>query len=170
MNVLDLHDLMSFCTHVALSSSLRGTDTLFHPIGGPGNFIYTLATGPQETEVARLVSPMVSSPEADLCVSFWYHMFGSHIGALHIKQRKQTADGQAHILLWTVSGHQGNRWREGRVLVPRTNKPYQVSGSSPICPSASCLGIYQQRGALYIVGIKKKVTSKSLCALFKGGD
>uniref|UniRef100_A0AAQ5YKQ2 Neuropilin n=1 Tax=Amphiprion ocellaris TaxID=80972 RepID=A0AAQ5YKQ2_AMPOC len=79
------------------------------------------------TEVARLVSPVVSSPDSDLCVSFWYHMFGSHIGTLHIKQRKQTVDGPADILLWTVSGHQGNRWREGRVLVPRTNKPYQVS-------------------------------------------
>uniref|UniRef100_A0A665VDJ8 Neuropilin n=1 Tax=Echeneis naucrates TaxID=173247 RepID=A0A665VDJ8_ECHNA len=98
----------------------------FYPTGGSGNFIYTLATGPQETEVARLVSPVVSSPGSDLCVSFWYHMFGSHIGTLHIKQRKQTVDGPADILLWTVSGHQGNRWREGRVFVPRTNKPYQV--------------------------------------------
>uniref|UniRef100_A0A7N8XAJ9 Neuropilin n=1 Tax=Mastacembelus armatus TaxID=205130 RepID=A0A7N8XAJ9_9TELE len=90
------------------------------------NFIYTLATGSQETEVARLVSPVVSSPDLDLCVSFWYHMFGSHIGTLHIKQRKQTVDGPADVLLWTVSGHQGNRWREGRVFVPRTNKSYQV--------------------------------------------
>uniref|UniRef100_A0A3P8VW26 Neuropilin n=1 Tax=Cynoglossus semilaevis TaxID=244447 RepID=A0A3P8VW26_CYNSE len=83
---------------------------------GSGNFIYTLATGSQESEVARLISPVVSSPDSDLCVSFWYHMFGSHIGTLHIKQRKQTVDGPADILLWTVSGHQGNRWREGRVV------------------------------------------------------
>lgn len=94
--------------------------------GGSGNFIYTLATGLQDNEVARLVSPVVSSQDSDLCVSFWYHMYGSHIGTLHIKQRKQTEDGAADILLWTVSGHQGNRWREGRVLVPRTRKPYQV--------------------------------------------
>ncbi|XP_067342547.1 neuropilin-1a isoform X3 [Channa argus] len=94
--------------------------------GGSGNFIYTLATGSQETEMARLVSPVVSHPDSDLCVSFWYHMFGSHIGTLHIKQRKQTIDGPADVLLWMVSGHQGNRWREGRVLVPRANKPYQV--------------------------------------------
>uniref|UniRef100_A0A8C4DQK3 Neuropilin n=1 Tax=Dicentrarchus labrax TaxID=13489 RepID=A0A8C4DQK3_DICLA len=87
---------------------------------------WLISTGPQETEVARLISPVVSSPDSDLCVSFWYHMFGSHIGTLHIKQRKQTVDGPADILLWTVSGHQGNRWREGRVPVPRTNKPYQV--------------------------------------------
>uniref|UniRef100_A0A8C9ZTE3 Neuropilin n=1 Tax=Sander lucioperca TaxID=283035 RepID=A0A8C9ZTE3_SANLU len=100
--------------------------SFFYPTGGSGNFIYTLATSPQETEVARLVSPMVSSPDADLCVSFWYHMFGPHIGTLHIKQRKQTVDGPADILLWMISGHQGNRWREGRVLVPRNNKAYQV--------------------------------------------
>ncbi|KAG7266590.1 hypothetical protein CRUP_032115 [Coryphaenoides rupestris] len=78
-----------------------------------------------ETEVARLVSPTVSSPDDDLCVSFWYHMFGPHIGTLHMKQRKQTPDGPADILLWTVSGHQGNRWREGRVLIPHSNRPYQ---------------------------------------------
>lgn len=102
-------------------------NTRFCPTGGSGNFIYTLATDPQETKVARLLSPVVSSPDSDLCMSFWYHMFGSHIGTLHIKQRKQTVDGKADILLWTVSGHQGNRWREGRVLLPRTNKPYQVS-------------------------------------------
>uniref|UniRef100_A0A671YT90 Neuropilin n=1 Tax=Sparus aurata TaxID=8175 RepID=A0A671YT90_SPAAU len=119
----------SFCfdSHSICPSFPALPDTsYFYHSGGSGNFIYTLATGPQESEVARLVSPVVSSPDSDLCVSFWYHMFGSHIGTLHIKQRKQTVDGPADILLWTVSGHQGNRWREGRVLVPRTNKPYQV--------------------------------------------
>ncbi|KAG8009334.1 Neuropilin-1a, partial [Nibea albiflora] len=127
----------SFCSWTSEDTGSRwqiqssGTPTLntgpnMDHTGGSGNFIYTLATGPQETEVARLVSPMVKSPDSDLCVSFWYHMFGSHIGTLHIKQRKQTVEGPADILLWTVSGHQGNRWREGRVLVPRNNKPYQV--------------------------------------------
>ncbi|XP_023661755.1 neuropilin-1a isoform X1 [Paramormyrops kingsleyae] len=94
--------------------------------GGSGNFIYTLATSAQESEVARLVSPVVTARDTDLCISFWYHMFGSHIGTLHIKQRKESASGAADILLWTVSGHQGSRWREGRVLVPRSSQPYQV--------------------------------------------
>uniref|UniRef100_A0A4W4F2Y9 Neuropilin n=1 Tax=Electrophorus electricus TaxID=8005 RepID=A0A4W4F2Y9_ELEEL len=94
--------------------------------GGSGNFIYTLATGAQETEVARLVSPAMSGHDSDLCLSFWYHMFGSHIGTLHIKQRRESAQGAADVLLWTVSGHQGNRWREGRVRIPHSSKPYQV--------------------------------------------
>ncbi|XP_028826652.1 neuropilin-1a isoform X2 [Denticeps clupeoides] len=93
--------------------------------GGSGNFI-TLATTAQQAEVARIVSPVVASQDSDLCVSFWYHMVGSHIGTLHVKQRKENTQGKADILLWTVSGHQGNRWREGRVLVPHSSKPYQV--------------------------------------------
>uniref|UniRef100_A0AAY4DJD2 Neuropilin n=1 Tax=Denticeps clupeoides TaxID=299321 RepID=A0AAY4DJD2_9TELE len=100
-----------------------GTPTL--NTGGSGNFI-TLATTAQQAEVARIVSPVVASQDSDLCVSFWYHMVGSHIGTLHVKQRKENTQGKADILLWTVSGHQGNRWREGRVLVPHSSKPYQV--------------------------------------------
>ncbi|XP_061876577.1 LOW QUALITY PROTEIN: neuropilin-1a-like [Entelurus aequoreus] len=127
----------SFCRWTSEDTNSRwqiqssGTPTLntgpnMDHTGGSGNFIFTSATGLQESKVARLVSPPVAPPQADLCVSFWYHMFGSHIGMLHVKQRRQTADGPADVLLWTVNGHQGNRWREGRVLVPRTNKPYQV--------------------------------------------
>ncbi|CAL8322748.1 unnamed protein product [Boreogadus saida] len=127
----------SFCSWTSEDTGSRwqiqssGTPTLntgpnMDHTGGSGNFIYTLATGHQETEVARLVSPMVSSPDAYLCVSFWYHMFGPRIGMLHLKQRKQTPEGPADVVLWTVSGHQGNRWREGRILIPHSNKPYQV--------------------------------------------
>uniref|UniRef100_A0A9J7YTF8 Neuropilin n=1 Tax=Cyprinus carpio carpio TaxID=630221 RepID=A0A9J7YTF8_CYPCA len=127
----------SFCGWMSEDSGFRwqiqssGTPTLntgpnMDHTGGSGNFIYTLATGAQETEVARLVSPSVSGQDSDLCLSFWYHMFGSHIGTLHIKQRRESSQGSADVLLWTVSGHQGNRWREGRVLIPHSNKPYQV--------------------------------------------
>ncbi|KAM9488336.1 neuropilin-1a isoform 2-T2 [Clarias gariepinus] len=94
--------------------------------GGSGNFIYTLATGTQKKEVAQLVSPAISGQDSDLCLSFWYHMFGSHIGTLHIKQRHESGRETADVLLWTVSGHQGNRWREARVLIPHSSKPYQV--------------------------------------------
>ncbi|XP_061110695.1 neuropilin-1a-like isoform X2 [Conger conger] len=93
--------------------------------GGSGNYIYMPALQ-EGKEVGRLVSPLVSGPGSDLCVSFWYHMFGSHVGTLRVKQRKELQDGRADALLWTLSGHQGNRWREARVLMPNSNTPYQV--------------------------------------------
>ncbi|XP_066573752.1 neuropilin-1a isoform X2 [Amia ocellicauda] len=94
--------------------------------GEGGNFIYLLDDSASENEVTRLLSPVVTSQDSDLCMSFWYHMFGSHIGILRIRQRKETAEGQADVLLWTVSGHQGNRWREGRVIIPHSDKAYRV--------------------------------------------
>lgn len=108
---------------------------LLPPAGGPGNFIYMQLTdsdlpsktgeeGDEEEKVARLASLPITAPDTDLCMSFWYHMFGEHAGALHIKQRKEAEAG--HIL-WTLSGHQGRRWREGRVLLPHASVPYQVN-------------------------------------------
>lgn len=108
------------------------------PAGGLGNFIYMhlsdtdvpSKTGnggddddDEERKVARLASLPLTAPDADLCMSFRYHMFGEHAGALHIKQRREAEGG--HIL-WTVSGHQGMRWREGRVLLPHASVSYQV--------------------------------------------
>lgn len=102
--------------------------------GVPGNFIYmqlsdtdmpskTGEDADEEEKVASLASPLIAAPDTGLCMSFWYHMFGKHAGALHIKQRKEAEGGQ---ILWTVSGHQGQQWREGRVLLPHSSVLYQV--------------------------------------------
>lgn len=77
-----------------------------------------------EEKVASLASLPITEQDAVLCMSFWYHMFGEHAGALHIKQRMEAEAGQ---ILWMVSGHQGSRWREGRVRLPRSGASYQVT-------------------------------------------
>ncbi|XP_056149933.1 neuropilin-1a-like isoform X2 [Lampris incognitus] len=110
--------------------------TLDHT-GGPGNFMYMQLSpviedeegeeeeeeGEKEETVARLSSLPITAPDADLCLSFWYHMSSEHAGALHIKQRKEVEGRQ---VLWTISGHQGSQWREGRVLLPHSSASYQV--------------------------------------------
>ncbi|KAM8839332.1 neuropilin-1a-like [Synchiropus picturatus] len=110
--------------------------TLDHT-GQPGDFIYmelldsewTGKVGGEDDggdireRVARLSSPAIATPDSDLCMSFWYHVFGERAGALLIRQRTE-ADGS--LLLRTISGHQGSRWREGRVLLPHSSAPYQV--------------------------------------------
>lgn len=117
-----------------ISSHYVVSCVLLPPAGGPGNFIYmqltdTIApskTGEdrsEEVKVARLASLPITTPDFSLCMSFWYHMAGEHAGALHISYRNRVDEG--HVL-WTRSGHQGSRWREGRVVLPRTGHPYQV--------------------------------------------
>ncbi|KAJ4936742.1 hypothetical protein JOQ06_001328 [Pogonophryne albipinna] len=109
--------------------------TLDHT-GGLGNFIYMQLgdsdtqskTGEhdddEEEKVASLASLPITATDSDLCMSFWYHMFGEHAGALHVRQRREEeAGGQ---ILWTLSGHQGSRWREGRVRLPHSSLSYQI--------------------------------------------
>uniref|UniRef100_A0A3B5MT41 Neuropilin n=1 Tax=Xiphophorus couchianus TaxID=32473 RepID=A0A3B5MT41_9TELE len=92
--------------------------TLDHT-GASGNFIYI-----GEEKVARLVSLSITTPDASLCMSFWYQMAGERGGSLHISYRHD--DDDEVQVLWTNSGHQGSRWREGRVVLPQTRLSYQV--------------------------------------------
>ncbi|KAL4624646.1 neuropilin-1a-like [Arapaima gigas] len=96
--------------------------------GGSGNFVYLLPSeGAQGSATGRLVSPTLTGHDEELCMSFWYHMVGPHIGALRITQRKRTLEGEEEdVLLWIVSGHQGGHWKEGRVRVPASSRPYQM--------------------------------------------
>ncbi|XP_068422372.1 neuropilin-1a-like isoform X2 [Clinocottus analis] len=105
--------------------------------GGPGNFIYMHLGDDEEEEeeeevegeeedeeeMASLASLPVTAPDADLCMSFWYHIVGERAGSLYIKQRKEAEPGE---ILWAVNGHQGRRWREARVRLPRSGVSYQV--------------------------------------------
>lgn len=125
--------------HLLLHQRTPATDRLVTFLmppsaGGQGNFIYMQLSDPDlpsktgedaaaEEKVARLASLPITAPDSDLCMSFWYHMSGEHAGTLHIKQRKEAEEAR---ILKTVSGHQGRRWREGRVLLPHSTVSYQV--------------------------------------------
>lgn len=52
-------------------------------------------------------------------------MSGAHVGTLRIKLRYQKPDEYDQVL-WTLSGHQANYWKEGRVLLHKSVKHYQV--------------------------------------------
>lgn len=92
---------------------------------GDGNFIYSAADEKQRGKFARLVSPMVSSENAAHCMTFWYLMYGSHLGTLRVKLRYQKPE-EFDQVLWTMMGNQGVHWKEGRVLLHKTLKHYQV--------------------------------------------
>ncbi|XP_038146705.1 neuropilin-1a-like isoform X2 [Cyprinodon tularosa] len=101
--------------------------------GSPGNFIYMqltdaitpIKTGDdtsEEERVARLASLPITSPDGSLCMSFWYHMAGERAEVLRISYREEGDE----LVLWSMSGNEGSRWREGRVLLPQSRIPYQV--------------------------------------------
>uniref|UniRef100_A0A8C1NRC3 Neuropilin n=1 Tax=Cyprinus carpio TaxID=7962 RepID=A0A8C1NRC3_CYPCA len=118
--------------------------------GMPHNFIYAASnTNAQveierktETEtdeelarkgsVARLASLPVTAPDSDLCMSFWYHFTEKHTGTLNIKQKIEQLEvagkkrEDKELLIRSVNGQMKSRWREGRVLIPSADTPYQV--------------------------------------------
>lgn len=63
---------------------------------------------------AQLISPKINGASA-MCMSFWYHMYGSHIKALNIYLSQNGTLGTA---VWTRSGNQGNRWLQGNIQIP----------------------------------------------------
>lgn len=107
------------------------------PAGGRGNFVYMQISEsnlPSKTgedddreKIARLASVPIPAPDSDLCMSFWYHMFGEHAGTLYVKLRTEGEEDQVH---WLARGHQGSQWKEGRVLLPHASFSYQVRKSA----------------------------------------
>lgn len=105
--------------------------------GSKGNFIYMQLGDsdlPSKTgedaikgdKVARLASPAVTTADSELCLSIWYYVYNEHAGTLHIKLwRKEEGVEEARVLK-TISGHQGRRWMERRVLLPNSTEPYKV--------------------------------------------
>ncbi|XP_044280884.1 neuropilin-1 isoform X2 [Varanus komodoensis] len=92
---------------------------------GDGNFIYSQADENQKGKVARLISPIINPQNSALCMTFWYHMSGPHVGTLRIKLRYRTPKEYDQVL-WMLSGDQGDFWKEGRVLLHKSVKHYQV--------------------------------------------
>lgn len=106
--------------------------------GSKGNFMYMQLGDsdlPSKTgedavkgfKVARLASPTITTPDSELCMSFWYYVFNEHAGKLLIKLwRKEEEDVEEARVLKTVSGHQSRQWMERRVLLPNSTEPFKV--------------------------------------------
>lgn len=115
-------------------------DTKYTPNTGPsadrtgskqGFYVYVETSRPRlEGDKARLLSPTFnvgtksSAPGAvstspAYCFSFYYHMYGKHIGALNVilRQKGQTV---TDTTVWSLTGNQGDRWRQAKVNIHPT--------------------------------------------------
>ncbi|XP_070565018.1 MAM and LDL-receptor class A domain-containing protein 1-like isoform X2 [Ptychodera flava] len=87
-----------------------------------GTYFYFEASNSETGVVGSFVSaPYDANADDDICVSFWYHMYGGHIGTLKVSQLIGTQVND----LWTLSSDQGNNWINGRVGI-RQDQDYQL--------------------------------------------
>ncbi|XP_035685696.1 MAM and LDL-receptor class A domain-containing protein 1-like [Branchiostoma floridae] len=80
-----------------------------------GHYLYTEASDPQQRgDVAHIISPYILPSLTDSCtVTFFYHMFGYHIGALRVLL--QTLGNDTPQVVWEQQGQVGDRWVEVEV-------------------------------------------------------
>ncbi|XP_077978885.1 MAM and LDL-receptor class A domain-containing protein 1-like [Glandiceps talaboti] len=77
-----------------------------------GVYMYLEASNVGEGVVSKLISaPYDANNQEDICLNFWYHMYGSDIGTLQVQQ--VTASGTTN--LWTLFSDQGDEWINGQV-------------------------------------------------------
>ncbi len=89
-----------------------------HTLGtSVGKYAYMEVSIVLNGEVVNLISPCIDltglfAPK----LNFWYHMWGAQIGTLSVDVLDATG---TYVQVWTLSGDQGNVWREA--LVDLTN-------------------------------------------------
>jgi len=77
-----------------------------------GHYMYTEATEFQPGEIAKLRLPSLnytSKPEGAVCLTFWYHMFGEHIGTLNVTHNND--------VLFSLSFNQTYNWIQQNVTI-----------------------------------------------------
>ncbi|NNC95023.1 MAG: S8 family serine peptidase [Chitinophagales bacterium] len=93
-----------------------------NPGTSTGNYLYLEASGTCDQKEAVMISPCISIGAASApTLSYWYHMFGTNIGSLHL----DIFDGST----WTIDAHpaiignQGDIWNETNLsLAPYIGK------------------------------------------------
>ena len=86
-----------------------------------GKYIFVESSSPaQEGDKAKLLSAKFPST-AGRCLSFWYHMYGSSIGALNVYINKEGLS----TLVFSKAGQQGDLWLQARVSL-ESDSFYQV--------------------------------------------
>uniref|UniRef100_A0A8C4H7J5 Neuropilin n=1 Tax=Dicentrarchus labrax TaxID=13489 RepID=A0A8C4H7J5_DICLA len=107
--------------------SLHSNDKVtFHPTVSPpelNSYLYMDASLKTEQQQARLVSPVVAADTGPLCLLFSYQLSGDAQGHLKVLVRDAHND---ETVLWTLKDDQGSVWKEGRTILPRSPKDFQV--------------------------------------------
>ncbi|XP_066451389.1 MAM domain-containing glycosylphosphatidylinositol anchor protein 1 isoform X2 [Eleutherodactylus coqui] len=133
--VQDKYDSFDWIRQSKLTQSLRRTANTGPEMdrsGAPeGFYMFIEASRPRRFgDKARLISPLYNitskfpSLKTIYCVSFYYHMYGRHIGNLTILLRLKNI-GTQDIPVWSKKGDQGNKWQLENLQVNPT-APFQI--------------------------------------------
>ncbi|KAF8778577.1 MAM and LDL-receptor class A domain-containing [Argiope bruennichi] len=102
------------------------------PVGGKGQYIYVSSyegTQSNNEKIARIKSAVVTSFHPDAgCFSFYYHMFGAHVGELRVilvpMQDEKNPLGRQ--VIWRRRGTQPDKWLQFKDTLNVTEGDYRI--------------------------------------------
>lgn len=104
------------------SDSVGNGPSTDHTLGSSdGKYAYIEGTGRRPNDNAIITSQMYGSQG---CLTFWYYMYGSGVGALNVY--RQDLGAAAGVKLWSLQGSQENMWKRALVSIDAQNKPCQI--------------------------------------------
>ena len=107
---------------------LKGLKSLYFLFSANGWYIFIETSSPRRpNDTAVLVSPTINDGQSR-CLSFWYHMYGTHINSLNVYLLNAGTTGLGNNI-FRRRGNQGNKWIQGEVTI-QTQPGYKVSLSS----------------------------------------
>ncbi|XP_066288978.1 MAM domain-containing glycosylphosphatidylinositol anchor protein 2-like [Branchiostoma lanceolatum] len=117
-------DTFNWTRHLGATSSYYTGPSFDHTMGNEtGYYIFIEASTPQvEGDIARLYSPTVTA-NSTMCVRFWYHMYGMHMGTLNVYA--QTGSTLPEVPIFNRIGRQGDQWIQAEVEI-NISSTYQV--------------------------------------------
>ncbi|XP_037552357.1 neuropilin-2a [Nematolebias whitei] len=87
------------------------------------SYLYLDASLKTEQQRAHLVSPVIAADTGPLCLIFSYQLLGEAQGHLRVLLR-DTHDEDT--VLWALKDDQSFVWKEGRTILPRSPKDFQI--------------------------------------------
>ncbi|XP_078483559.1 MAM and LDL-receptor class A domain-containing protein 1-like isoform X2 [Ciona intestinalis] len=94
-----------------------------------GMFLYISPQGQQKGDFARVTSYLIpaTSPDTNICLSFWYYISGSNIGSLDILQRSSSnMMDEKGSRVWRIEGDHGDQWIHGQVSFNSTTTDFRI--------------------------------------------
>jgi hypothetical protein len=89
-----------------------------------GYYAYIEASLPRkQNDTAHLLSPVFNTnPSPGKCLSFFFHMYGPHIGQFNVYLKSGNSLGNP---VWSKSGTQGNLWHNDKIPLLK-QPPFQI--------------------------------------------
>ncbi|XP_058498690.1 MAM and LDL-receptor class A domain-containing protein 2 isoform X1 [Solea solea] len=107
---------------------LRGTGASTIPNAGPstdhttnsthGHYLYVDSSVGEWGDMSFLVSEVFQPSTRGHCLTFWYHMYGNHVGTLRVfinDRQMHTGGNEEGMLIWIETGNRGDEWKTATV-------------------------------------------------------